>query len=98
MIGYVALVYKSPRFRPKNNVFYVFEVADSESNLSLHGKALVSEILAFNHLLKYPRGQLGHRGHVHLGQNFFFMILRVIRVYEGFWGFCTEKLHNFKKF
>ena len=31
--------------------FYVIEVADSESDLGLHGKALVSEILLFYHLL-----------------------------------------------
>ena len=50
---------------------YVIEVADSQSDLGLHGKALVSEILAFYHLLKYARGRPGRRGHVHLGQNCF---------------------------
>ena len=50
---------------------YVIEVADSESDLGLHGKALVSEIFEFYHLLEYARGRPGRHGHVHLGQNFF---------------------------
>ena len=65
---------------------YVVEIADSESDISLHGKALVSEILAFYHL-ECARGRPKRRGHVHLGQKkiyFFVMFLRVIRVYEGF--------------
>ena len=49
---------------------YVIEVADSESDLGLHDKALVLEILAFYHLLKPARGRQGRRGHVHLGQIF----------------------------
>ena len=65
---------------------YVIEVADSESDLGLRGKALVSEIVAFYHLLEYARGRPGRRGHVHLGQ-IFLMFLRVIRVDEGFEGF-----------
>ena len=64
---------------------YVIEVADSESDLGLHGKALVSEIFAFYNLLEYARGRPGRRGHVHghvhdVGQkNFIFF--RVIRFY-----------------
>ena len=50
--------------------YYVIEVADSESELCLHGKALVSEIFAFYYLLEYARGRPGRRGHVHLGHNF----------------------------
>ena len=49
---------------------YVIEVADSESDLGLHGRGLVSEIFAFYHLLEYARGRPGRRGHVHLGHNF----------------------------
>ena len=64
---------------------YVIEVADSDSDLGYHAKALVSEIFAFYHL-EYARGRPRRRGHVHLGQNFF-MFLRLIRVYEGFEGF-----------
>ena len=40
---------------------YVGEVADSESDLGLHGKPLVSEIFAFYHLLEYARGRPGRR-------------------------------------
>ena len=39
-----------PLFDIKIVYSYVIEVADSESVLGLHGKALVSEILAFYHL------------------------------------------------
>ena len=42
---------------------YVIEVADSESELGLHAKALVSEIFALYHLLKYAQGRAGRRGH-----------------------------------
>ena len=59
-----------PAFRPKISVFLRSQVADSESDLGLHGKPLVSEIFAFYHLLEYARGRLGRRGHVHLGHNF----------------------------
>ena len=62
------MVYKTPSFRPKIVYSYVVKIADCESDLGLHGKALVSEILAFYHLLKYARGQPGSRGHVDLGQ------------------------------
>ena len=41
---------------------YVIDVADSESDLGLHGSALVSEIFAFYHLENARR-----RGSVHLG-------------------------------
>ena len=49
----------------------VIEIADSESDIGLHDKALVSEILAFYHL-KYARGRPGRRGDVHLGQFIFY--------------------------
>ena len=74
---------------------YVIEVADSESDLGLHDRALVSEIFAFYHLLEYARGRPGRRGHVHIGHNFsiknffqnfltfftFIRFMRVLRVY-----------------
>ena len=41
------LVYKPPLFDLKIVYPYVIEVADSESDLGLHGKALVSEIHVF---------------------------------------------------
>ena len=59
-----------PLFDLKLGYSYVIEVADSESDLGLHDKALVSEIFAFYHLLKYARGRPRRRGHVHLGHNF----------------------------
>ena len=59
-----------PLFDLKIVYSYVIEVADSESDLGLHGRALVSEIFAFYHLLKYARDRPGRRGHVHLGHNF----------------------------
>ena len=59
-----------PLFDLKLVYSYVIEVADSESDFGLHGKALVSEIFAFYHLLEYARGRPGRRGHVHLGHNF----------------------------
>ena len=49
---------------------YVIEIADSEYQLRLHGKALVWEILAFYHLLENALGRPGRRCHVHLGQFF----------------------------
>ena len=49
---------------------YVIEVADSESDLGLHGRALVYKIFAFYYLLEYARGRPGRRGHVHFGHNF----------------------------
>ena len=54
---------------------YVIEVADSEYNIGLHDKPLVSEIFAFYHLLENAFGRPGCRGHVHLGQNFFFDVI-----------------------
>ena len=54
---------------------YVIEVADSEYQLYLHHKALVSEISLYYHPLEYARGRPGRRGHVHLGQNFSIQIL-----------------------
>ena len=62
-----------PIFDLKIVYSYVVEVADSESDLGLHSKALVSEILAFYHL-KYARGRPGRRGHVHLGQIFLLLL------------------------
>ena len=59
-----------PLFDLKLVYSYVVEVADSESDLGLHGKPLVSEIFAFYHLLEYARDRLGRRGHVNLGHNF----------------------------
>ena len=58
---------------------YVIEDADSESDLGLHSKALVSKIFAFYHLLEYARGRPARPGHVHFGQNFLFRFL-----YEGY--------------
>ena len=66
----IALENPLPLFDLKLVYSYVFEVADSESDLVLHGKALVSEIFAFYHLVEYARGRPGRRGHVHLGHNF----------------------------
>ena len=42
LINLVALLYKTTAFLPKIVYSYVNEVADSESDLGLHGKALVS--------------------------------------------------------
>ena len=72
---------------------YVIEVADSESDLGLHGRALVSEIFVFYHLLEYAQGRPGRRGHVHLGhnfsiQNYFFKMFYVYYVHEGSEGVC----------
>ena len=95
------LVYKSPPpplFGLKIVYSYVIDVADSESVLGLHGRALVSEIFAFYHLLEYARNRPGRRGHVHLGHNFsiqnlffkkfnfflFIMFMRVMRVHVGY--------------
>ena len=82
-----------PLFRLKLDYSYVIEVADSESDLGLHGKALVSKIVAFYHL-EYARGRPGRCGHVHLGHNIsiqivlaFFRFIRfmmVMRVYVGY--------------
>ena len=84
----MVLVYTPPPlFDLKLLYSYVIEVADSESDLGLHGKALVSEIFTFYHLLKYARGRPGRRGHVHHGKKIFFNVLKVIRVYEGYEGF-----------
>ena len=63
-----------PLFDLKIVYSYVIEVADSDSDLGLHGKALVSEIFGLYHLLKYARGRPGRRGHVHFGHNFFIQI------------------------
>ena len=49
---------------------YVIEVADSESDLGLLLKALISEIFVFYHFMEYVRDRPGRRGHVHLGRNF----------------------------
>ena len=87
-----------PLFDLKIVYSYVVEVSDSEYDLGLHGRALVSEIFAFYHLLKYVRGRPGRRGHVHLGHNFsiqicfqnffniftFIKFMRVLRVYVGY--------------
>ena len=63
-----------PLFDLKLVYSYVVEVADSESDLGLHGNPLVFEIFAFYHLLEYARGRPGRRGYVHLGHNFFIQI------------------------
>ena len=55
-----------PLFDLKIVYSYVIEVPDSESDLGLHGKALVSEIFAFYHLLKIALRRPGCRAHVHL--------------------------------
>ena len=88
-----------PLFDIKIGYSYVIEVADSEYQLLLHHKPLVSEIFAFYHLLKYARGRSGRRGHVHIGHNFsiqiffqnffltfftFIRFMRVLRVYVGY--------------
>ena len=68
---FFALLYNPPPLFDLKLVYsYVIEVTDSESDLGLHGKALVPEIFAFYHLLEYARGRPGRRGHVHLGHNF----------------------------
>ena len=59
-----------PLFDLKIVYSYVIEVADSEYDLGLHGRALVSEIFAFYHLLKFVLRRPGRRAHVHLGHNF----------------------------
>ena len=80
----MALVYKlSPAFRPKINVFLCnrgrwFRL------WSWFVQYCSSLGVAFYHLLEYALGRPGRRGHVHLGQKFVLMFLRVIRVYEGF--------------
>ena len=66
-----------PLFGLKLVYSYVIKVADSESDLGLHGKPLVSEIFAFYHLLEYARGRPGRRGHILVTifySNFFFKI------------------------
>ena len=64
-INIPALLYNPPLFDLKLVYSYVIEVADSESDLGLHGKSLVSEIFAFYHL-EYARGRPARRGHVQL--------------------------------
>ena len=91
ILVYLALVYNPspspppPLFDLKIVYSYVIEVADSESDFGLHGKALVSEIFAFYHLLKYARGRPGGRGHVHLRKIFF----DVFVIYKSLWGFLV---------
>ena len=74
-------------FRPKIVCSYVIEVADFKSVLGLFSTALVSEILAFYHLLKNAQGRPGRRGHVHLSQKnfskFLLTIMKVMRVLRG---------------
>ena len=65
-----------PLFDLKIVYSYVIEVADSESDLGLHAKALVSEIFSFYHLLECARGRPGRRGHVHLCQKNFIQIFK----------------------
>ena len=57
-----------PAFRPKTVYSYVIEVADPESDLGLHDKALVSKIFSFYHL-ENALGRPGSRGHVYLGNS-----------------------------
>ena len=69
------------------------EVTYSESDLGLHGKAFVSEIFAFYHLLKYARGRPGRRGYVNLCHKFvvfwlfFCLFFDVIESYKSLLGF-----------
>ena len=65
-----ALFTNPPLFELKLIYSNVIEVANSESDLGFFSTALVSEILAFYHLLEYARGRPGRRGHVHFGPNF----------------------------
>ena len=53
-----------PLFDLKIVYSYVIEVADSESDLGLHGRSLISKIFAFYHL-----GRSGRHGRVHLGNS-----------------------------
>ena len=43
----MVLLYNTPAFRPKIVYSYVIEIADSESDLGLHSRNLVSEIFLF---------------------------------------------------
>ena len=62
-----ALLHKiPPLFEIKIVYSYVIKVADSESDLGLHNKALVSKIFAIYHL-ENALGRPG--GHVHLGNS-----------------------------
>ena len=65
---------------------YVIEIADSEYQLRLHDKALVSEILAFYHLLENARGRPDVVVMYTLVKSFK-MFLRVLKVFEDFEGF-----------
>ena len=84
----MALLYKkkSQLFNLKIVYSYANEIDDSESDLGLHSNALVSEVIAFYHFLENARGGPGRRDHIHLGQKkfCFLILLRVIRVFEGF--------------
>ena len=62
------------------------DVVVSKSDLGLHVNAWGLKTFAFYQLLQSAQGRLGHRSHVHLGQNVF-MFLRVIRVYKNYKGF-----------
>ena len=80
--GLLTLLYKIPTaFRPKNRYSYIIEIADSESDLGLYDKALVSKIFAFYHLLENALGRTGRRGHVQLGN-----YRNVFKNFEGFEG------------
>ena len=74
---------------------YVIELADSESDLGFFfSTALVSEILAFYHLLEYARGRPGRTPlSLFFYSNFFskilnfflfIMFMRALRVYVGY--------------
>ena len=66
-----------PAFRPKIVYSYVIEVADSESDLGLCNRCLVSEIFAFYHLQENALRRPGRRGHVHLVPNNACLILLI---------------------
>ena len=61
---------------------YVIEVADTESDLGLHDKSLISEMFVFYYFLENAQGWPGRRGYVNLGQ-YFLMFFRVLRVFKG---------------
>ena len=80
---------------------YVIEVADSESDLGLHGEALVSEIFAFYHFLENALWRPGRHGSVHIGQNLFegfegIESFEGIEDFEGIEGFAGFVRYSFE--
>ena len=58
---------KDPQiFQPKLVNSYVIEVADCKYKIRFHSSALISEILAFNHLQKIALRRPGCRGYVYI--------------------------------